>query len=800
MFWKKKDAAPTPKRAAGRPTAKADDGKCFMGSVSMASSAPVDYDLAQFGIKTVSDKDVQADLAKLMAEIQSDTSMDGINLGDSDDEEAAIMREIQKMAPSANLQHALSLGSNVSDDMGDSDVDVDDPLLNAELHGLLGTKPPSIESERQRLQALVDLERTKALELKRQGLVPEALAAMREMKAYQAQLDSLLLPEVDSSAPEVHTVVDDNSSLQVPDDDTNNPGYDTLLHGASSTPRESLLKQAKKLRTEIHAQKLDALALKRENRVPEALAVFRNVKVLEASLAELEASLVAAPEEAPAIIAEEVELPPMVDDNEDVQVTDEDLDDPSFDAELANLHKPAPASTVTTTTTTRTPTTMHTPQVLETSLSDQIAAAKALAVQLKRDGRIPEALEQLRRAKALEATLVPETTTPGPSPAEVARLQQYEAVEKALVDAANASMHAAKDLLATDRAQAMAQVEQRKYYTTALETLREARRDPLQPPPTLEVVRETRLVEHVNSAVRPDAIVVAIPELRSTSPEAKDVFVKFSLNVPSSNPHEGVTPSAHGSSSVKFGAEFTFPIARSRGLQKLVELRKAQFEVLTTAGFWKASESLGRGSLNLAPLVKTSEINCWVPLMANRRPCGVDIHVILRLRTPLGGPEMRPVHSEKLVVGPYPPREVPAAVPEPPVIPAVSLVVPAVAPVEGPTTSVALPNDETDPHSLDNIVSYEVMTDEVERITKRLEAGAVPELVDRLESLQLKRQLFEIEIQSGKLSLEMYVARLQERIALDNQLARSLYKQGQKGDAARVMLRVKMMTKELESA
>lgn len=74
------------------------------------------------------------------------------------------------------------------------------------------------------------------------------------------------------------------------------------------------------------------------------------------------------------------------------------------------------------------------------------------------------------------------------------------------------------------------------------------------------------------------------------------------------------------------------------------------------------------------------------------------------------------------------------------------------------------------------------------------------ELRDRLDSLALKKQLLEIEMQTGKLTLEMYTTRLHARIADDRKLIANLMRLGRRSDAARVLHRVKIMEKELEGA
>lgn len=135
-----------------------------------------------------------------------------------------------------------------------------------------------------------------------------------------------------------------------------------------------------------------------------------------------------------------------------------------------------------------------------------------------------------------------------------------------------------------------------------------------------------------------------------------------------------------------------------------------------------------------------------------------------------------------------------------------------------------------DPHDPDLIISYDVINEEVRlsrvichcrslslvltiaiascalQIAKieaklpSLQGPTAMELRDRLDSLALKKQLLEIDMETGKLTLEMYVAKLHARIQADRQLMATLMRAGRRLDAARVLHRIKTMEKELVGA
>lgn len=90
--------------------------------------------------------------------------------------------------------------------------------------------------------------------------------------------------------------------------------------------------------------------------------------------------------------------------------------------------------------------------------------------------------------------------------------------------------------------------------------------------------------------------------------------------------------------------------------------------------------------------------------------------------------------------------------------------------------------------------------EKIEQKLPSLSGNMALETRDRLDSLALKKQILEIEMQTGKLTLDMYTARLRARIDGDRQLVASLMRDKRRQDAARVLHRVKVMEKELEGA
>ncbi|KAG9403539.1 hypothetical protein AC1031_006180 [Aphanomyces cochlioides] len=825
MFWKKKEDSKTLRASKASQSKESDD----------------DFNLAQFGIKPVSDKDVEADLAKLMADVKKELGRGGSSMDDDNafsDGESEIIRQIQSIGASdhaaTHIMNHLSMREDSDGDMDDvSDSDMNDPALQAELNAILGVKapPPPPQDERTRLQQLINEEKLRAVQLKREGQVQEALAALRAMKSYEAQLQNLGSPtiqqEVAQPKPQTAQIAANPShiailprqesiedhEIEVTDEDMANPEFDAILNGQPSSLAPNRIEE---LEAEIASKRREAVALKKKNQIQEALAALRQIKSLEATLQQLQAEQQTTPPPAPQqqitpppTAEQPVALPPATEPEEDahdsIEVTDEDMD--KYDDELRKLHErshPPPPSQPPRAPLAHSESThlidefdevedeaFHDAVEPQTppqpTLQEQLDAAKAAAVALKRQGKIQEALAQLRLAKSLERQL-------NPGLKDQQRLAAFEAIERQLVEFGNQSRAEANRLLSIDRQQSLAQLNQYKVYAAALETLRAAKVNPRQPPPSTRVVETVNMIEHMNRDVDLNQIEVSVLQLRSASTVQRDLFAKLLLNIPSQNPHELTTSSARGGAMYTFNSVAKFPIQRTRGLVKLCELRKAQIEVFTTAGFFTSSESVGKASLPLLPLLSSCEIHCWLPLMVGRRPCGLDVEIRLRLQIPLRDKEFRPMKTTTFVVDSYPPLEDDAPALPPPRVQVPSPPVPPVA-------SGDISTDQEDPHDVELLVSYDVICEEMEKLSKKLEIEPKQEVVvDRYESLALKKQLLEIDMQSGKLTLDVYLERLRARIVLDNALARALFQKGLKMDAARVLHRVKVMEQEIATA
>ncbi|EEY66425.1 uncharacterized protein PITG_03997 [Phytophthora infestans T30-4] len=434
-------------------------------------------------------------------------------------------------------------------------------------------------------------------------------------------------------------------------------------------------------------------------------------------------------------------------------------------------------------------------------LTAKLQKARETALTLKRKGDIQGALDAMRRAKQIQNLIdlkqhAADNANTMNSAQNLATAAKFQELEQLLIDFGNRAMTLAKENLSVNRREASEWLAKRKRYAVELEKLRKSRQNSLQLPPRYEIVKTFRQVEYELPFIADDQVKVSVKSVTGLSQVAgKPVFVKFCLNFPSTTPHEGqtadfqITQDARFVTKISSGqTDFVFELARSRGTMRLLEIKKAIFEVWKPGTLFRNPELVARAYQELTPLLTCCEVNTHLPFLGlNRKPCGGDIEIAIQMRRPLKEKEFRQETVEDLVIGDYP---------EPMITSSEQLTIPSEK-----LASITAKMD--DPHHLDLIVSYDVINEELEKVGAKLPSLTGPtalEWNDRYDSLALKKQLLEIEMQTGKLTLDMYVERLHKRIAEDRTLISKLLASNRRLDAARVLHRVKTMEKELVGA
>jgi tetratricopeptide (TPR) repeat protein len=601
-----------------------------------------DDDLAklqrQFGIKPVSDVDIQAEFQQLFGngnKSEMDSIFGAIHSHEDDEEEAKILREL-------NIRG--SMDQDLSD-LSDTDAEIKNIINEADVMAkqqekIVG-KPEVLESfgKFQRANSVenasskVQVLKQQAVQLKREGKIQEALALFREAKAleqgdiktstsvqsapscssisvpsgippYQAQILSQTMNEAVTIAAIAPLV--DEQEVEVTEDDMQDPEFLAELAKFGLNDVSSQTDSVESFESQILVTKQKALALKRENKISEALQCMREVKDLETKLRNLKQKQQDTPTKVQALPAKQqlktVELeissttvlsststvahvnyheqfncsiPNALEEN-NVKVTEKDLNDPVYEEELkklglapsakydqasiaAHISASAPANTakqecqrsfqyrnssigeydlidefeenegddattptfllpceksdpninlaivgttccahtestaivdeveesiqvnVTQVSSSLTSTTIAESIVEITQLQSQLQKTKESALKLKREGNMKEALEMMRRVKQIEALIEKkqqklsmtennstnckfETTSSSnltvTSVQNSARDQKLDQIEKLLVDFANKTMKDAKEWLPKDRAKAAELVNQ----------------------------------------------------------------------------------------------------------------------------------------------------------------------------------------------------------------------------------------------------------------------------------------------------------------------------------------------------
>lgn len=249
---------------------------------------------------------------------------------------------------------------------------------------------------------------------------------------------------------------------------------------------------------------------------------------------------------------------------------------------------------------------------------------------------------------------------------------------------------------------------------------------------------------------------------------------------------------------------------------------------------------LGKGELSLEGLINKCEVTELVDILkpTSRKATGGKLEVCLRLRTPLQGKDVRVREEKVLVLDPTAPGPVvaaPAPVPattqpaqpesRSPTLPASPPSTPQPAVTAGPTAAApkspvpstpppkpapkpapASPQagappfnlDSYEPDSVDNMISNNVLEEELRRTDLALKQSPKNEdLLDRKQQIQLKINMLQIQVETGLLTMEVYVQRLEQKIKEERAIAQLLVKSGNKEAAKQVLTRVKIMEKEL---
>ncbi|KAG8369661.1 hypothetical protein BUALT_Bualt14G0037000 [Buddleja alternifolia] len=322
---------------------------------------------------------------------------------ESDDELSSLIRSMD-----ANDEHGdlstryksdINFDFNNFDDFGVdgnfevTDEDLEDPQMASALKSLGWTEDnPHFEdssSKRESLPIEIQSLKREALNQKRAGNNVEAMALLKKAKVREMELDSSNTRE----------------SVQ----ETLPSNVENVNIGPKIAPKSKLA-----IQKELIALKKKALALRREGRLDESEEELRKAKVLEEQLEDMNKAPTVAQPSAGNRRAHASTHAPLGNGDEEEEVTDQDMHDPSYLSLLKNLgwedeeNNKIPSITLKGTKTALDY--MSSPSVKQSTKSKseiqrELLALKRKALTLRRQGETEEADEVLKNATSLEAQL-----------------------------------------------------------------------------------------------------------------------------------------------------------------------------------------------------------------------------------------------------------------------------------------------------------------------------------------------------------------------------------------------------------
>ncbi|KVH89594.1 Tetratricopeptide-like helical [Cynara cardunculus var. scolymus] len=268
-----------------------------------------------------------------------------------------------------DFDHLLRMDDvpNIDGNFEVTEEDMDDPEISAALQSLGWTEDHAVDNKEARLSEIRSL-KLEALNKKRAGNTAEAMALLKKAKLLESDQENDGLHQGSAAAP-----------LKLDSD-------------RKTAPKSKLA-----IQRELLALKKKALALRREGKTDEADQELMNGKALEQQLEELENG----PKVKPAATKGIDLSAPMDVQDEGEDVTDTDMNDPSYLSLLQNLGwKDEDDGKVEAAAEPEPP-----KRKSKTEIQRELLALKRKSLALRRQGNVDEAEEVLQKTKNLESQL-----------------------------------------------------------------------------------------------------------------------------------------------------------------------------------------------------------------------------------------------------------------------------------------------------------------------------------------------------------------------------------------------------------
>ncbi|KAG2186195.1 hypothetical protein INT43_002633 [Umbelopsis isabellina] len=369
-------------------------------------------------------------------------------------------------------------------------------------------------------------------------------------------------------------------------------------------------------------------------------------------------------------------------------------------------------------------------------------------------------------------------------------------------------------------------------------------------------ISSNEMIVHVKKAMQLQSL--------EASAQNIEAYVQWDLggwppeSVPQAHLGKGQTPSAAKGGNPDFDFKTSIPIARqNRAFMRYLQRKKATFEVYHkrySYGLFARPLLLGKVTLEMNSLLHTATAGGVLELLdQNRKKTGGLLHVNICLSEPLLNDDV-PVKQEKwLIIDEYNaniysllasarlvPQSManyqPAPASSPQALTPPSIQSPAPSPVvaeqvpkpdQSPPAKIAEENapptapkaekseeeNELDKaeadlnkyyfKSVDSIVSNMVLENEIGLVNSAIAAchGTVPDdLMDQKQALEIKMNMLVIQVQTGLLTMEQYLANVEARMEQDKKCALIFKRAGRLDLAKKALRRKKIAQEEVEEA
>ncbi|EPZ33237.1 hypothetical protein O9G_001588 [Rozella allomycis CSF55] len=274
----------------------------------------------------------------------------------------------------------------------------------------------------------------------------------------------------------------------------------------------------------------------------------------------------------------------------------------------------------------------------------------------------------------------------------------------------------------------------------------------------------------------------------------------FNVEFPYPESQKASSPVFKQSSSFEPNYSKTFVIDRSKAFKRFTERKKLTVEFFHYRGFFRKSVSIGKVVIPLNTLNKKALIHEAFQLIgADRKPTGAIIDIIIKIREPLDGNVAINETKRFLFLQENDPINLPnfALNSKPEIIRQKSG-------KEDKKKQVNASWDIEMDEQLFDIGRFEsnlLMEKEIERIDALIinNRGTAPEcLEDRKQQLQIKINMLVLQVQTGSLTLDEYMKRVNRQIEIEKRCALEYKKANKIQHATMCMWRIKIMKGEID--